>query len=252
MIELKNLKILNDEKIIIDNQSFVFQDGQTYLISGNNGSGKSTLLKVLANDIDEDKYQHLKVLGSILCDGEDVLQSDSARERFNKNLCYVSQDDIFITSNIGKELITYYKISNNKRITIEEIVKVIENLGIIDILLKTMNKKSIEEVMKLKIDSLSGGQKKILHIVEELIKNINAKYVIFDEPLNNLDMNNIANLSNLIRKCLTKEQILIIVSHWKVFPFINIEIAIDNAKFKQCQYTYIDCFGKVNDEGLYE
>ena len=95
MIEIKNLVAQNNEKTILKINDFIFENS-SYLISGANGSGKSTLIKILANDIDIDKYQDLKLTGSIFVDGKDILADISAREQFNKNLCYISQEDEFL------------------------------------------------------------------------------------------------------------------------------------------------------------
>ena len=71
----------------------------------------------MANDIDESKYQHLKLSGEILIDGGNILNSISEREKFNKSLCYVSQTDEFITNTIGNEIMVYYNLSNDANIS---------------------------------------------------------------------------------------------------------------------------------------
>ena len=105
--------------------------------------------------------------------------------------------------------------------------------------------------MKLKLDTLSGDQRKIVHIVRELTKNKNAKYLLLDEPLNNLDIKNITTISNLINE-ISKNKILILVSHCKIFPFIKNGVKLDKGKFYKCSYDCLSCFGKANEEGYYE
>ncbi len=48
MLELKDITIAVDEKIIVHNFSYNFLDGKTVAILGQNGSGKSSLALALA------------------------------------------------------------------------------------------------------------------------------------------------------------------------------------------------------------
>lgn len=250
MIEIKNLVAQNNEKKILKIDDFLFENS-SYLISGANGSGKSTLIKILANDIDIDKYQDLKLTGSIFVDGKNILKDISAREKFNKDLCYISQEDEFLTNNVSQEFTVYYNIANGTNISKDSIVSIIRELDIEDLLLKTLSKDSLLDVFKLKINSLSGGQKKVIHIVRELIKNKDAKYLLFDEPLNNLDIRNITSISNLINK-ISSNKLLIIVSHCKIFPFIKNEFLLIENELRKCNYNCLSCFGNPNKEGYYE
>lgn len=251
MIEISNLIITNDEKEILNISNCCFEDKDTYLLSGANGSGKSTLIKVIANDIDFEKYQNVKVKGQILVDNCDILSSIKAREEFNKKLCYVSQEDIFLTDKIGQELVLYYNIANNKSASKRDIALIIEGLEIDKLLLQVMQKDNLNDVFELKINSLSGGQKKIVHIVREIVKNSKAYYFLLDEPLNNLDTKNITAISNLIRK-ISNDKLVIIVSHCKIFPFINNEMRIINGNLEKCDYNCLSCFGIANNNGYYD
>lgn len=49
MIEVKDLQKKYDGKMVLDVESFTFQDGLRYALIGANGSGKSTLLRLIAN-----------------------------------------------------------------------------------------------------------------------------------------------------------------------------------------------------------
>ena len=251
MIEIKKLKAHNDEKVILDIENFAFRNDESYLIAGENGSGKSSFIKILANDIDEGKYQNLKINGEILVDGKDILSSISNREEFNKEMCYVSQEDQFLTNNIGKELLLYYNLANDKNISQKDIISTIKELNIEDLLMKTFFKSDLSEILKLKISFLSGGQKKIVHIVRELVKNKEAQYLFFDEPLNNLDVKNITFISNLINK-ISNNKLLIMISHCKIFPFIKKAVKLTDGMFQECTYNCLSCFGKSNDNGYYQ
>jgi len=46
MIELKNIHKQFDEKVILDDFSYQFENGQSYALTGMSGSGKTTLLNM--------------------------------------------------------------------------------------------------------------------------------------------------------------------------------------------------------------
>ena len=251
MLVLSSLSVTIKNNQIINNASLSFENGMSYLISGDNGSGKSTFLKVLANDISSDLVNEMRIDGSITFDGKDIC-SESGRDCFSKNMCYVSQDDFFFMPNstILNELSFYYEIALSKKITKANLLELLANLSINDILKNSFDNKTIDEILKLKVSHLSGGQKKLIHIIREIIKNPHAQVFIFDEPLNNLDIKNIASISNLIRSCLKHDSTCIIVSHCKVFPFVNEEYRIVNHEFIKCDYDCKNCFGSGDENGF--
>lgn len=51
ILEVKNLKVILDEKVIIENVSFDLEEGEILMVIGPNGAGKSILLKTLAGII---------------------------------------------------------------------------------------------------------------------------------------------------------------------------------------------------------
>lgn len=66
-IQFDNLSIAVDEKVIVENFSFEFQQGKKYLIIGKNGSGKSSLFKAL-------KKRFQSYSGEILINGTNIKQ----------------------------------------------------------------------------------------------------------------------------------------------------------------------------------
>ena len=68
MLEIKNLKVSIEDKLILDNLSLTVRAGEVAAIMGPNGSGKSTLAYVLAGKPAYDVQS-----GQILLDGENLL-----------------------------------------------------------------------------------------------------------------------------------------------------------------------------------
>jgi len=47
MIELKNIHKQFDEKVVLEDFSYQFENGQSYALTGRSGSGKTTLLNMI-------------------------------------------------------------------------------------------------------------------------------------------------------------------------------------------------------------
>ena len=69
MLEIKNLNVSIEDKLILDDLSLTVKAGEVAAIMGPNGSGKSTLAYVLAG-----KPAYEVQSGEILLDGENLLE----------------------------------------------------------------------------------------------------------------------------------------------------------------------------------
>lgn len=149
MIQLKNITVKFNDKLILNDISFNIFKGDLIHIIGGNGSGKSTLFKCLLGKI---KYD-----GSININRNDVgIVSDYARV----------PDDILV-----KDILNFL-ISINKDIDNHYINKLKNLCG-------------IEEIKNKHVSKLSSGQKRKLEIFSAMIKK--KKILIFDELTNTLD-----------------------------------------------------------------
>src|SRR5215467_12285900 len=68
LLEIKNLHVTVDGKIILNGLDLTVDKGEVHAIMGPNGSGKSTLAHVLAGKEDYEVTQ-----GEVLFDGENIL-----------------------------------------------------------------------------------------------------------------------------------------------------------------------------------
>ena len=79
--------------------------------------------------------------------------------------------------------------------------------------------------------------------------------MIIDEPLNNLDFINARNISNLINKVIRENSKmgLLMISHCRIFPFINREINITANGVSELSEPYVchSCFGEPDENGIY-
>ena len=74
MLEIKNLSVSIDNKVLLDNISLSVAHGARHLLSGHNGSGKSTLVQTIAGN-PEYKIDG----GQIVFDGTDITHESATR-----------------------------------------------------------------------------------------------------------------------------------------------------------------------------
>lgn len=84
MLQIKNLTVKVNDKIILDNLSLALAEGQIHALMGQNGTGKSTLCRVLMHD-----PEYEIVSGEILYNGKDLSQL---------NPTAIAQEKVFMLS----------------------------------------------------------------------------------------------------------------------------------------------------------
>src|SRR5205085_6772123 len=102
-IEFQNVKMAYDERVILDDVSFIVNPGETKIVMGGSGTGKSTILKLtlgLIKPLD----------GQILVDGEDIADlSEQEMTHVRQKIGMVFQDGALFDSltvyeNVGYRL----------------------------------------------------------------------------------------------------------------------------------------------------
>jgi len=171
-ISLNNISFSFNNKGIIKDFSYNFEKGQKYLIRGDNGSGKTTLLNIIA--------------GFLYPEGEYSLLP---MERISAMI----MPDEFIPGDL-KDNVNYKNLSEEKK---KYFMRLVQEFGL------------TEHINKNPKD-LSEGEKRKFFIIRTLLKD--ADLYLFDEPLNNLD---VQSKEIVIRKIveLTEGKTLIVVMH---------------------------------------
>ena len=75
MIELRDVVVAYDTRVILDSVNLTIKDGETLVILGGSGSGKSTLLRLIIG-------LQRPTSGQIIVDGVDI--TTLSEEEFNK------------------------------------------------------------------------------------------------------------------------------------------------------------------------
>lgn len=196
-IEMKNVFFRYTERDnIISNMNIRVCKGDVLLIKGRTGSGKSTLIKLLTG-IEDPSDGSIEFAGGRLKENLPVLRSQ---------ISYVGPEPFIIHGSI-KENVLFGNHRDPESIKDEEIFDLIKFVRL------------EEEIKDLdyqvsEMSGLSTGQKQRLSLVRALLRNPNI--IILDEATANLDRNTELEIINNL-KTLTKEKILIIVSHKDTF-----------------------------------
>lgn len=168
MLEIKNLSFsYSKNKKVLDDVSFVINEGEIVIILGPNGAGKSTLLNCL---IGEEKI----LSGEILFDGK--VKKDISKEERNNLLAYVPQliegNDLTVRETILLGRLTKFGLYPSKK-DYEIVDSIIESLFLAELRDRTTA-------------SLSGGERQKVAIARAVVQE--SSMILFDEPTSNLDI----------------------------------------------------------------
>lgn len=279
ILSVKDLNISIDGITKIANGCFTVNQGDVVLLTGSNGCGKSTIIKVLVGGTFD--YSDLSVGNSsaLFLEKHDILSSDEENEYFRRNICYVSQEDEFesddvldcymnsIEGTVKDDPLKYvfdfivkynipkcFGIKPNGSLNLQT-RRITKKLGLSSTSINDEERMAIQ-YLSMRISKMSGGQKKLANIFTNLIRYEYCDLIILDEPLNNLDYNNVRMFSNILTSIYKDKPSLAIlmVTHCRSIPIINkvLEIDADNHTIsKSAAYHCSSCFGKISADGLY-
>lgn len=196
MIKLENVKktYFGEEKIEIGPLSMEFPEGGLTSIIGPNGAGKSTTLHMIGRLLGMDE-------GQIQVSGMDI--SSERSEDLAKIITILKQENHFITRLTVRQLVSFGRFPYSKgRLTSEDeaiVSRYIDFLG-------------LGELESRYLNELSGGQRQRAYVAMVLAQE--TKYVLLDEPLNNLDVSrSVAMMKHLRNVCDSFNKTIIAVMH---------------------------------------
>jgi len=185
----KNLTYKPSDQYHLNEVSFNFKNGNLYTILGRTLSGKTTLLKTIAGLLTPDS-------GEIKFDGKNFLQTPV----WKRNVAMVYQ-----------QFINYPHLNVFENVAFPLNQRKIEQSTIKEKVMGALESVGLNGYENRKIQELSGGQQQRVSLARSLVKN--AKILLLDEPLVNLDYKLREQLreefKNLFSKGLSDETILI-------------------------------------------
>ena len=188
MIEAIDLTKKYGDKIAVNNLNLKINEGELFSLLGVNGAGKTTTIKMLTTLI-KPTSGIVKVLG---------YRSIDEKRMIRKNI-NVSPQETAIAPNLTvlenlEFMAGVYKIKNKK----ERISKLVKDF-------------KLEDVLRQKAKTLSGGYQRRLSIAISLINN--PKVLFLDEPTLGLDVIARAELWDIIKE-LKKEKTIVLTTHY--------------------------------------
>ncbi len=199
-ISVSNLYLKKNNLDILKNINIDIEEYECIAITGHNGAGKTTLLKVI-NNLIPTKKGTVKIFNKMFS------------SKVKKHIGYIPQTNYFDT---------FLPISVKEAIS----VGIYAKNGIFKKFSKQDNnyiheiaqKLKIEELLNKPIGQLSGGQTQKVSIARVIAQD--AKIILLDEPLTNLDKSSQEDILNII-DFLHKEKkltILIVTHNLQLIP----------------------------------
>ena len=244
-----SLKYKSTDTVILDKANAVFSSGDAVLLTGENGTGKSTLLKTMLRMEMRDKVAS----GQISFSGVDIMQlDDKALQTQRRKIAYLQQQDDYDALDgytVADILYDSYEAKTGRKLSKTD-------KTLVDGIFNRYIPKGTKVTLKSKIQKLSGGQKRLISIVADICLFEDLDFYFIDEPLNNLDMKTVRQISNLLNKIHLEnpKAIIVMVSHCRIFPFINRVFKIEHGKLLEDSSTPVcnTCFGLPDENGFYK
>lgn len=196
IIEFRNVRKSFDDKVVLEDVSFVVPAGSVFCIIGGSGTGKSVTLKLLLGLIPADS-------GEIFFQGKPITSmTELELNRVRLQFGMVFQGSALFDSMSVYDNVAYPLVEQNKY-TDEEIEKlVLEKLRVVD----------LSDAVDLFPADLSGGMKKRIGLARAIATD--PEVVLYDEPTAGLDPANVKRIDNLILRMQDKFNVTsILVTH---------------------------------------
>ncbi|MGL5356842.1 MAG: ABC transporter ATP-binding protein [Cetobacterium sp.] len=234
MIKIKNVSKKYRGKYVVNDVSTDIPEGKITCIIGPNGAGKSTLLNMIS------RLTPLES-GEIIIDGKNLESWD--KSELAKTMATLKQENTTNVRLTVYELISFGRFPHSGGRLNAEDKRVIEEA------IQYMN---LDEFRDKYLDELSGGQKQRAYIAMTIAQN--TKYILLDEPLNNLDMKSSVAMMKILQQLVQDlGKTIVIVMHDINFTSVYSDyiLAMKNGKLKHMDLTQ-NIVVKEKLEKLYE
>ena len=228
MLEIKNLTVKADEKIILKDFSLSIKNNEIHTLMGLNGSGKSTICKVIMGD-----SNYVVESGSIFYKDIDLLKLDIT-ERARLGIYQVSQNPIELEGVKNSEMLKVaLEAKTGKHYNIFEFSKIMNSVCEKLNIPKEFIHRGINE-------NMSGGERKKNELMHLYV--LEPDFIILDEVDSGVDVDNLNSISDALKEYFDNHScsFLIITHHTNILK-----------KLKP-NYVHILNEGKIVESGDYK
>ena len=202
-IELTNIVKKYKDKTVVNNINLNIKEGELFSLLGTNGAGKTTTIKMISTLIKQNS-------GTIKVLGYDTIKD----YKIIRNKINVSPQETAVAMNLTVYenldfMANVYQIENKKD-KIDNLIKIFK----------------LEEVLKQKAKTLSGGYMRKLSIAISLIND--PKILFLDEPTLGLDVLSRKELWNTINTLKGKITIILTTHYMEEAESLSDRVAIMN------------------------
>lgn len=178
MLKLDSITKQYDRFTALDNLSLSVEPGETLVITGPSGSGKTTLLRVIAGLV-------LPDAGKVYLRGELASQPGWGTASHTRKIGFVFQTSTLWPHMTVAQNILFGLHAQPKPAAIVRMKELLKLAG-------------IEDLEKRYPSQLSGGEARRVELIRAIAPE--PDYLLMDEPLTNLDMDNKGRLLDAIRE----------------------------------------------------
>ena len=180
MIETTNLRKTHGSTTVLHDVNLQIPQGQLTAIIGPNGAGKSTALTLISRLVPITS-------GTVRIEGQDI--TTTASDALARMMAILRQDNQSTLRLTVRDLVAFGRFPHSKgRLTAEDKVHVDKAIAYL----------KLEALAGRFLDELSGGQRQRAYIAMVLCQD--TRYILLDEPLNNLDMAHAVGMMKLLRQ----------------------------------------------------
>lgn len=203
-LNISELRIKINKKIILNNISFDLKNGETLIIIGESGSGKTVFSKLLVGL----KPENAEIFGDITFDGEKLLnitEKEWSKYRGGK-ISYISQNPMSVFNSfqsIESHVAELFKsrLGLHRK---ESANRMIDGM-------KKLNLPHQEELLKKYPFQLSGGM--LQRIMFAMMMQLEPELLIADEPTSALDYYNTEKITDMLKRLQSQGTALIVITH---------------------------------------
>ncbi len=210
VIELNNITVSYDHRIILDDVSFKLGNGDFVYLIGETGAGKSSFLRLIYRDLMPDQ-------GSVnVADMEVTAMADKNVPYLRRRLGVVFQDfQLLPDRSIYENVAFALKVTGEKKDFVKQ--RVLEVLTMVGLSHRRNNMP----------DDLSGGEQQRVVFARALANE--PRILLADEPTGNLDPEASAHIMELLKKINNRGMSVLMVTHdydtVKKYPFRTMRLA---------------------------